>query len=150
MKNTATRYYRYYLTIFGIFAVIMFLLTLLLILMGSNGLDWAAGAFFALVIPFMIYWGIRYRYFSRVELTDIQDVILERTYTRWGPTTLEFEIKMTIEGEERTVRTFAVFNSERTRLFDITGPNKLNNYSGKTVKAGYDAKKGRAVVLDIL
>ena len=147
MKNTATRYYRYYLTIFGIFAVIMFLLTLLLVLMGSNGLDWAAGAFFALVIPFIIYWGIRYRYFSRVELTNIQDVILERTYTRWGPTTLEFEIKMTIEGGERTVRTFAVFTSAWGFL---GGPNKLDDYSGKTVKAGYDAKKGRAVVLDIL
>lgn len=147
MKNTATRYYRYYLTIFGIFAVIMFLLTLLLILMGSNGLGWTAGAFFALVIPFMIYWGFRYRYFSRVELTDIQDVILERTYTRWGPTTLEFEIEMTIEGEERTVRTFALFTSAWGFL---GGPNKLDDYSGKTVKAGYDAKKGRAVVLDIL
>ena len=93
------------------------------------------------IMPIGIYYLIRYRYFSKTEWTDIQEVKLERIYTPW-PRILGFEVPMNFGGQSRIVRTFALFTAE------WIGPNKVKNYSGQTVRVGYDAAKDKAVVLD--
>lgn len=93
------------------------------------------------IMPIGIYYLIRYRYFSKTEWTDIQEVKLERIYTPW-PRILGFEVPMNFGGQSRIVRTFALFTAE------WIGPNKVKNYSGQTVRVGYDAAKNKAVVLD--
>ena len=158
MKNTGTKYYKFWMIYclagMGVLLALGIIISAFIaqgVASSSHGardfpyiflpLDIMGGIGIVVIMPIGIYYLIRYRYFSKTEWTDIQEVKLERIYTPW-PRILGFEVPMNFGGQSRIVRTFALFTAE------WIGPNKLKNYSGQTVRVGYDAAKNKAVVLD--
>ena len=151
MKNTGTKYYKFWMIYclagMGVLLALGIIISAFIaqgVASSSHGardfpyiflpLAIMGGIGIVVIMPIGIYYLIRYRYFSKTEWTDIQEVKLERIYTPW-PRILGFEVPMNL-------RTFALFTAE------WIGPNKVKNYSGQTVRVGYDAAKDKAVVLD--
>ena len=158
MNNTGTKYYKFWMIYCLVGIVVLLALGIIIsafiaqgVASSSHGardfpyiflpLAVIGGVGIVVIMPIDIYYLIKYRYFSKTEWTDIQEVKLEKIYTPW-PRILGFEVVMDFGGQSRIVRTFALFTAE------WIGPNKVKDYSGQIVRVGYDAAKNKAVVLD--
>lgn len=94
-------------------------------------------------LPFLIYYAYRYRYYKKLVPRYIQEVKMEKvgsSFTR----RVYFTLAMNINGKNKNVNTLAIFQT------NIFGPNLIDDYSSKTVLAGYDEKNDVAVVLKVL
>jgi hypothetical protein len=53
-----------------------------------------------------------------------------------------FVVEMDLKGQKKSVPTLAVFAS------GLIGPNRIDDYSQRIVKVGYDRKRAIAVIVD--
>ena len=139
MKNTGTKYYKFWMIYclagMGVLLALGIIISAF-IAQGVASSSHGARDFPYIFLPLAIMGGI-----GIVVIMPIGIYYLIRIYTPW-PRILGFEVPMNFGGQSRIVRTFALFTAE------WIGPNKLKNYSGQTVRVGYDAAKNKAVVLD--
>ncbi|MDD5602345.1 MAG: hypothetical protein PHP78_05220, partial [Candidatus Izemoplasmatales bacterium] len=76
----------------------------------------------------------------RLQPTDIQAVKLERVESMFR--LMFFVVEMDLKGQKKPVPTLAVFAS------GLIGPNRIDDYSQRIVKVGYDRKRAIAVIVD--
>ena len=150
-KNTAEKYYGYcwkLLIVLGLVTALLCILPAALILGGeeipASEMTPMMICFAALALIFLIpavYYLIRYLYYRKVELTDVQEVFLAKTSTSQFRT-IGFEIEVVQGGVKRTVITKRVFSADRM------GPAKLDDYSGRMATVGYNAAKDEFIVIE--
>lgn len=148
MNNNSceVKYYRYtFKLILFVSLFVLFMFSFVLFLPTSESgiilgvfIGWAI-----LFLPFLIYYGIKLRYFLHVEPSYIQEVKLEKIVSSWNRLA-GFSIIMEIDGVKKKVNTLAIFN------IGYFGPNLLDDYSSKKALVGYDPKKNIALVLELI
>ena len=92
--------------------------------------------------PFLIYYGYKLWYYSKLEPTEIQEVMLDQVGGSFNRM-VRFKINMKIEGQTKRVETNAIFS------LHFLGPNLVDEYSSKKALVGYDVKHGVAVVISV-
>ena len=145
-SNTAARYYRFALLIYSAVVLLYLLLfagvTVAVYASGDDGSSFLYGGGVLLLfwLPAEIYLLAQYLHYKKVVLADVQTVKLERTDTSFMRC-IGFETTVTVDGIRTTVITKHVFGA------GMYGVNLLDDYAGKTVEIGRDARRDEWIVL---
>ena len=143
--NTAGAYYRSALIAFGVIAASGCLLFAGLAAgLSASGADggsfWYAAAFWLLIwTPFGVYNAAQYRYYKTVTLSNLQSVEPNGTDTSFFRS-VGLRATVDFRGTRTAVVTKHVFGA------GLAGPNRIDDYIGRTVEIGYNEKKDEWIV----
>mgnify|MGYP000843573677 FL=1 len=137
-----TRYYRFKLILIScvMFLLLIPIIGLMIRYESADETEWLLVLTLTGFSPLVAYNCYRFIYFSRLQPTDIQAVKLERVESMFR--LMFFVVEMDLKGQKKSVPTLAVFAS------GLIGPNRIDDYSQRIVKVGYDRKRAIAVIVD--
>ncbi|MBP5407620.1 MAG: hypothetical protein J6Y42_00590 [Bacilli bacterium] len=149
-KNTAEKYYGFSLVIISTATFFsLFMMLPLFYLDGVEGNAW--GTYLSFCIIYMLVFGsilayyiYQYVYYKRVKLTEVQNVKLEGTDTWFRNVAFKMKVKVGIFEEVKEVSTKHVF------LVGEISVNKVDDFSGKIAKVGYNKQRDEWIVIDVV
>lgn len=138
------KYYRFQLILMtSVFLILMIpIISLMIRYNASDEVLLLLGVVLFGFVPIIGYYTYRLIYFLRLQPTQIQIVSLEKVESM--SRMCLFIVDMVIDGRNAQVPTLAVFAP------GILGPNRVDVYSQKTVRVGYDRRRAIAVVVDLM